>query len=190
MGDDLFEVAFSGGITDGADPAQVKANIGKMFKADAAKLNQLFSGNRVVIKKNIDQQTAMKYQAAMNKAGAICEVKRLTENGPSSSAKTTATSVAAVATSSKPRPSAAGASDVPPAPNTDPLHITGEQISALSASVAPLGSDVQDAKAEIPEPVLDLADLSMAAPGADLGQVKNKAEPPPPDTSGLSLVDS
>lgn len=188
MSNDLYEVAFSGGIADGADPVQVRANIGKMFKADDAKLNQLFSGSRVVIKKNIDQQTAMKYQAAMNKAGAICEVKQLSGTPPAATASVAVKTPAPVAPKSRPKAVASG--DILPAPDTDPLHITGDQISDLAASLAPVGSDVQDAKPDIPEPALDIAGLSMAPPGADLEQVKNKVEPPPPDTSGLSLVDS
>ena len=58
MSDQLFEVAFCGQISDGANLDEVKARVGKMFKADDAKLAQLFSGKRIVIKKNIDQATA------------------------------------------------------------------------------------------------------------------------------------
>ena len=53
MSDDKFEVAFSGEIADGADIEQVKVKVGQMFKADAAKIEHLFSGKRVVIKKKI-----------------------------------------------------------------------------------------------------------------------------------------
>ena len=60
MSDELFEVAFSGQIKEGADLEQVKAKVGTMFKADATKLGHLFSGKRMVIKKNIDQATANK----------------------------------------------------------------------------------------------------------------------------------
>ncbi len=74
MSDELFEVAFSGQISDGAEPGEVKAKVGKMFNADDAKLAQLFSGRRVVIKKNIDRATAAKYQTALNRAGAECEI--------------------------------------------------------------------------------------------------------------------
>ncbi len=194
MSNDLYEVVFSGGILDGADPAQVRKNIGNMFKADAAKLKHLFSGNRVVIKKNIDQQTAMKYQAAMKKAGAICELKQLSSIKSPIATEVAATAPTKQTTSSarasQSRSTAVASGDILPAPDTDPLHITGEQIADLSASLAPVGSDVQDAKPDIPEPALDIAGLSMAPPGADLEQVKNKAEPPPPDTAGLSLVDS
>lgn len=69
MSDELFEIAISGEILDGENPEDVKARIGKMFNADEAKIAQLFSGNRVVIKKNVDQQTAAKYKNALNKAG-------------------------------------------------------------------------------------------------------------------------
>lgn len=190
MSNDLYEVVFSGGILDGADPAQVRKNIGNMFKADAAKLKHLFSGNRVVIKKNIDQQTAMKYQAAMKKAGAICELKQVSSIKSPMATGVAATAPTKQARASQPRSTAVASGDILPAPDTDPLHIIGGQIADLSASLAPVGSDVQDAKPDIPEPTLDIAGLSMAPPGADLEQVKNKAEPPPPDTTGLSLVDS
>ena len=75
MADQLFEVAFSGKITDDANLDEVKEKVGKMFKADDAKIAQLFSGKRVVIKKNVDQATAAKYKTALNRAGAECEVK-------------------------------------------------------------------------------------------------------------------
>lgn len=191
MNNDLYEVAFSGVVADDADPVEVRANIGKMFKADEAKLNQLFSGSRVVIKKNIDQQMAMKYQAAMNKAGAICEVKRVSAR-PSTSAAQDSPSLARSPAAAKPesRPKSVVSDNVQPAPDTDPLHITGDQIADLAASLAPVGSDVQDARPDIPEPALDITGLNLAPPGADLEPVKNKVKPPPPDTSGLSLVDS
>ena len=60
MSEQLFEVAFAGQITDGANLDEVKARVGKMFNADDAKLAQLFSGKRIVIKKNVDQAPAAK----------------------------------------------------------------------------------------------------------------------------------
>ena len=75
MSEQLFEVAFSGRISDGANPAEVKAKIGKMFNADETKLAALFSGKRVVIKKNLDKATAAKYKTAFTRAGAECDVR-------------------------------------------------------------------------------------------------------------------
>lgn len=198
MSADTYEVAFSGEIAEGADLEKVKANVAQMFKADAAKLAHLFSGKRVVIKKGIDQQTAMKYQAALTKAGAVCEVANLTTDSE------IVESVSAVAVETKSAPAESAVSrpvvsqdvkqehsgDVPAAPQTVPLDITGDQIQDLSASLAPVGSDVQDPKAEVPELQVDLSGMDMAPVGTDLGNHKEKPVPPPPDISGLSLEDS
>lgn len=66
---------------------------------------------------------------------------------------------------------------VPPAPKTD--HI----------SVAEVGEDMNpDRPAPPPTPDLDLSELSVAEPGADLGDKKEKETPPAPDTTHIKLV--
>jgi len=74
MNESLYEVAFSGQIQEGAELDAVKARIGKIFKADDATIAQLFSGKRIVIKKNLSAEAADKYSMALTKAGAICEL--------------------------------------------------------------------------------------------------------------------
>lgn len=183
MSEELFEVAFSGEIAVGADLEQVKAKVGVMFKADATKLAHLFSGKRMVIKKNIDQATANKYKAALNKAGAVCEVKSLSE-APE------APKPAASKPTAPPRPAPVIASgDIPAAPQTAPLGVTANDISDLSANLAPIGSDMQDSIKEVAEPELDISGLGIAPAGSDLGQAKKDDDPPPPDTRGLTMAD-
>ena len=200
MSDELFEVAFSGQINEGADLEQVKAKVGAMFKADATKLAHLFSGKRMVIKKNIDQATANKYKSALNNAGAVCEVKSLSEapapqsveSKPAQASPAPMKQEAVKAQAIKPeaRPATVAASgDIPAAPKTDPLGIGVGDISELTAAIAPVGSDMQDEVEEVAEPSLDLTGLDMAPAGSDLGQLKKDDAPPPPDTNGLSLVD-
>ena len=75
MSDELFEVAFSGKIREGAELDDVKTGIGKIFKADDATIKHLFSGKRIVIKKNLNKEAAHKYSMAFTKVGAICELK-------------------------------------------------------------------------------------------------------------------
>ncbi len=197
---DVFEVAFSGQIADGADLDTVKAAVGKIFKADDAKLAQLFSGKRIVIKKNIDEATARKYKAAFSNAGAICEIKNLSQYA----AKPVTEEVVAAPPPEEPAPApaqpatanstftaAANADyDIPDAPNTVPLDVTGDQIADLSASLAPVGSDMQDAVEQdvVPPTVPD--DITMAPVGSDLAEHEEKPTPPPPDTSGMSIVDN
>lgn len=189
MSEELYEVAFSGVIIEGADIEQVKAKVGAMFKADAAKLAHLFSGKRVVIKRDIDQATANKYKSALTNAGAVCEVKSLSEvvsSAPEPVVKPEEKSVVKAAPKEVTRVSSV---DVPAAPKTAPLGITADDISDLDISVAPVGSDMQSEIKEVKAPEFDISGLDMAAPGSDLGEIKKDDAPPPPDTTGLKMLD-
>jgi hypothetical protein len=194
MSDQLFEVAFSGQISEGANLEEVKARVGKMFNADDAKLAQLFSGNRIVIKKNIDRATAAKYKTALNRAGAECEI-----NSPGGEAAAAQPAVATpVAAPAEPAAKSAPVSteyetsydgEVAPPPRTDPLGITGDQIEDLAVSIAPVGSELQDEYKEPEEPDIDITGFDIAPVGSDLSEAKKEQEPPPPDTSGITLAD-
>jgi len=204
MSDELFEVAFSGQIKDGADLEQVKAKVAAMFKADATKLAHLFSGKRMVIKKNIDQAMANKYKAALNNAGAVCEIKSLSQDietkqpepspqiAPENNApeKGVTEKVVPQQPPAAAKPAVAPVSgDVPAAPQTDPLGISAADISELSVGIAPVGSDLQDEIEQVAAPQLDISGMDMAPAGSDLGELKKDENPPPPNTDGLSLVD-
>jgi len=201
MSEELFEVAFSGEIAEGADLAQVKAKVGAMFKADEAKLAHLFSGKRMVIKKNIDQATANKYKTALNNAGAICELKSLNAEPiekPAAAVSTPAPTPAPAAPVAQPASSASSvqaastpmqSGNAPAAPQTAPLGVTASDIADFSAGIAPVGSDMQDEISEIATPDLDIAGLDMAPAGSDLGQEKKDDAPPPPDTTGMTMAD-
>jgi hypothetical protein len=188
MSDQLFEVAFSGQISDGAELAEVKSKVGKMFNADDAKLAQLFSGKRVVIKKNIDQATAAKYQTALNRAGAQCEIAAM-DGAPV--AQPAAAPAAAKPASASPAVEieTGDYGEVPPPPATDPLGITGDQIEDLAVSIAPVGSELLSDYQEIAEPEFDLNGLEVAPVGSVLGSASKKPAPPPPDTTGITMAD-
>jgi len=87
MNESLYEVTFSGKIQEGAELDTVKASIGKLFKADEATIARLFSGKRIVIKKNLSAEAADKYSMAFTKAGAICELSPMSaDTAPSTPA--------------------------------------------------------------------------------------------------------
>lgn len=197
MSDQLFEVAFSGQVSEGANLEEVKARVGKMFNADEAKLAQLFSGKRIVIKKNIDQATANKYLTALNRAGAECEIVPMGGGAPAPA--DTPPAAAASPAASEPAPAAAAAvsqeyessyeGEVAPPPHTDPLGITGDQIEELSATIAPVGSELQDDYAETAEPDIDISGFDIAPVGSELSTAKKEPDPPPPDTNGITMAD-
>jgi hypothetical protein len=197
MSDELFEVAFSGQINDAADLDEVKAKFAKMFNADENKLAHLFSGKRIVIKKNIDAATAAKYQTAIERVGAICEIKSLSsssEIAPGPDLKPEASSQPlssppATAPMQTNYTAAADYGDVLPPPELEPLGITADQIDDLSATIAPVGSELQDEIKETAEPVIDISDLDAAPVGSTIGSSKKEPDPPPPDTSGITLAD-
>ena len=74
MEETSYSVIFRGEITEGQDIENVKQNLAKLFKVNSEKIDWLFSGKSVTIKKNADHTTAMKYRAAMEKAGALCSL--------------------------------------------------------------------------------------------------------------------
>ena len=80
MNELLYEVIFFGQIQEGAKLDEVKARIARMFKADEVTIARLFSGKRIVIKKNLSAEAADKYSIAFTKAGAICELALMPED--------------------------------------------------------------------------------------------------------------
>jgi len=176
MSDQLFEVAFSGQISEGAS-------------ADD------FSGRRVVIKKNIDQATADKYKTALNRAGAECEVAAMGGNAAPAKPAVAAPAAesAASGTASAAAPSAQYETkydgEVEPPPKVDPLGITGDDIEDLAVSIAPVGSELQDDYQEPEEPDIDVTGLEVAPVGSEIGSAQKKPEPPPPDTTGITMAD-
>ncbi len=191
MSEQQFEIAFSGKIADGADLESVKQHIGKIFKADAAKLAQMFSGKRIIIKHAVDEATVAKYRGAFQKAGAICEVRALGSDPVAAATQPAAVKPAApVPPPAEPYQSRYAESDVvPQALLTDPLGIQGDQIDDLVADVAPIGSSMQDNYSADAEPSIDISGMDIAPVGATLDQGSQEAPPPPPDTSGLTLAD-
>jgi len=69
----LYNLIFQGEIIDGTSLEEVKSNISRLFKADADKTAQLFSGKPIVIKKNLDEESSKKYLSILNKAGAVIQ---------------------------------------------------------------------------------------------------------------------
>ena len=186
MSNENFEVIFAGQLVAGAELEQVKAKVAVIFKTDVTKIAHLFSGTSVVIKKGIDQQMAQKYQSAMKSAGAVCEIR---DSGqPIAAAPKPAAPVATKQAAAPPAVKRQIASHAPPAPQTTPLNVTGNSIVDIQASLAPVGSDMNQAKQEVAVVIPDISGLTMAPPGTELPAQKKAPPPPVPDISGLSIL--
>jgi hypothetical protein len=78
---EFFNVVFSGEISGRADPAAVRANVGKLFNANDTVLDKLFSGQPIAVKKMTDRATAMRLRALMKQAGAEARIVQVDEEG-------------------------------------------------------------------------------------------------------------
>jgi TPR repeat protein len=77
MSQPTYCFAVTGEIVDGQTLDAVKFNLEKLIKLDRKTLDRIFARKNVVLKKNIDKETAEKYKKAFTKCGAI---SKITEN--------------------------------------------------------------------------------------------------------------
>jgi uncharacterized Tic20 family protein len=81
MSGTLYNVDFSGRIIPGWEMDEVKSNLATLLKADEETIFKLFSGKRIVLKKNVDHQTALKINNALKDAGADCIISPIDNCG-------------------------------------------------------------------------------------------------------------
>ncbi len=79
MIDGKFNVVFRGQIVKSVDKQTVKENLAKLFKSTPEAMERLFTGEEVVIRKDLDYAGAMKYQSALRNAGALALIKEIEE---------------------------------------------------------------------------------------------------------------
>jgi Tfp pilus assembly protein PilE len=75
MGDINYRVIFKGEIAPDADLNEVKTKIASITKADSKKIETLFSGGNVIIKKNATLETCEKVRDTFKKAGAVSYIE-------------------------------------------------------------------------------------------------------------------
>jgi hypothetical protein len=192
-----YNVYFAGQLRAGHDLASVRDQLARLFKADTATLDKLFSGKPQLVKRDCDKATALKYQQAMEQAGAVPIIKSLAQP-----AESEAESEAAAAPG-KPVSMAERIAALAAAPDITYPHQAGKETGPDSAQIrqsaqpdeadaggirlAPAGTAVLLPQ-ERPAPAISNVtppDLEIFASGRRLSEPR--PEPPPaPDTSHLS----
>jgi len=71
------KLVFDGSIVEGYKLEDVKKNLVSLLKTDEKGVERLFSGKPTVIKKDVDGKTAVKFQKAFERAGAILSFETL-----------------------------------------------------------------------------------------------------------------
>ena len=189
-----YNIYFAGQLLEGQDLAGVRARIGKLFNADAATLDKLFSGQTQLLKRDCDKATALKYKQAMEQAGALPVIKAVAANKTAAAAPapapTAAPAPAKAMTAAEKIAALAAAADLAARPGTaaPPLPpVNYEPARDGAIALTPAGTAVLLPE-ERPGPVtsdVEPPDLEVMASGQRLSELA-PAAPPPPDTSHLS----
>ena len=74
MSEQQYDIIFRGDIVLGQQLAEVKLRLQQLFKTDATKIDSLFIGRPVPLKRNLDLSSAQKYRDVLIKVGAQVEL--------------------------------------------------------------------------------------------------------------------
>ncbi len=74
MQEPLYKLIFEGKIQPGFAENTVRKNLQALFKVENSKMQRLFSGAPVVVRKNLPEDKIRQYEKALIKAGAACRI--------------------------------------------------------------------------------------------------------------------
>lgn len=162
MAEPLFDIVFRGDVVLGHSIVDVKARLAQLFKVDAAKIETLFSGGAMPLKRNLDRAAAEKYKTVLTKAGAQVQIRPAANTKPA-------------ATPSRP--------SEPSESRTQTVLVNRQQRSPPSDNVtftlAPAGSNLLSPSETRRSPVVDL-DLSAISLKPMEGDLLEESEKPKP----------
>lgn len=179
-----FDIIFRGDIVFGQQLADVKLRLQQLFKSDAAKIDALFTGRPVPLKRNLDESTANKYRDALLKAGAMVDIYP-SDKSPANAPVRPAPAIApaeskpAVPTGWTLAPVGADLLPIrerPPQPAPVVVDITGLSLRPAEGNLLDPREFRQDEAPAVVAP-----DLGLAAVGEDLISADEKYELPLPE---------
>ncbi|PLX99080.1 MAG: hypothetical protein C0623_10290 [Desulfuromonas sp.] len=77
MSHQQFHLVFRGFLLPGYERSEVWEKVQALCKYDDETMHRFFSGDPFILKKNLDQATAAKYKALLDKTGADCDIKEM-----------------------------------------------------------------------------------------------------------------
>jgi len=188
-----YNLIFQGKIVDGASLEEVKNNISRLFKTNAAKTEILFSGKTIVIKKNLDSAATKKYLAIVTKAGAVIKAVKITESktipsSPPPPGKPLSPGLSSLINYNSSKTISAEATQEQAEDNQ--MSDAGNDLQ-----LAPPGSDIIDADAHNQHDSIDIPDIGYltmsVAQSGSLAEITEKKLPADlPDISMLSMSEA
>jgi hypothetical protein len=170
-----YRLVFRGEVLDGQHTAVVKKKLGEALKVAGERLDALFAGKAVVIRRDVDTAEAARYQAAFKRAGAHLRVMPVDSEVLSPAAP-------------EPAPPAAGLSLAPLGELLRPeerRRIAAPNISIGDFTLAVLGTNLSTPTPPMPQ--IDAPEWVLS----ELGENLSDAEPiplPEPDVPAWSVA--
>lgn len=194
MSEQQYELAFYGKLVEGSSPEKTKEQVAQLFKTDLEQIEKMFSGNRVVIRNKLDQETAMKYIVALQKRGAVCQLELMGQPGvavnldANSNATQTQTQTPETESASKPGTTSPGKASM----SLNGLPIVGDKVDeilrATHFDLAPVGARLEEEHEANTIELHALDDVSLAPVGSELVEHKEPMPVSVPDTSHIKLA--
>ncbi|MEW8627574.1 MAG: hypothetical protein AB2551_17635 [Candidatus Thiodiazotropha sp.] len=179
-----YDVYFSGALIKGSDPEKVKRKVGAMFKLEGERLDRLFSGKPIPIKRGIDMDRAIKYRVAFRDAGGLVDIVPAGEPAPTSKPPPSERPEQRLPPQSAKPVETLTLADGPMEPPPEPPH---REVVAPDFSLSKDGFDLSDCTPEVtPQVIPDISNLDLSKEDTKLDQTE---EPKPLhiDTSALDL---
>lgn len=172
MSEENIQVIVDGTLAEGVTAAEAKSRIAQLFKTSVDKIEPMFSGKPFAVKRELDLETARKYQAALLQAGLMAKLMAATVPIVPPVAPSAALQNASLA---------ATGSDIDTTPAPAPLNIDTSAIS-----MADVGITIME-HAPVAAAVIDTSRLQVDQAGQTLDQTPT-AVAPDIDTSRISLA--
>ena len=176
--DGMYRLVFRGEILDGQHRAVVKRRLKELLNLSDSQVETLFAEGPVVIKRNVDEATAKKYQVLFKKAGGRLRAMPAAKDAGPVAVPVTAVAATSETMSEKTSETTAEtaheeAADAPEglslqSPDfTPPASEPVAELEAPDFAVAELGAVLAEQRSEVHAVVRDV-DFEMAEVGADM----------------------
>lgn len=176
MSETRYHIVFHGDIQMGQSLAQVKQNLAQLFKLDAAKVESLFTGKPIVLKKNLDEAGAAKFKAALTRAGVVVSIKAEQPTNSTGAAAATAP-IKSTPYAWTLAPAGMNLLRINERKKITPLMVSTAQFSLR----APDGNLIDDSeKPAAPQRVIKELNVDLAPAGEQLLKDEERPSQPPP----------
>ncbi|MBK5940939.1 hypothetical protein CCR96_17115 [Halochromatium roseum] len=191
MTETRYQLIFSGRLLAGVLPEQAQQALKERFRLSSTQLDQLFSGQRITVKRGIDQKNAERYQRAFAAAGALIDIEPAPAASSTAPEERVSPPVQPEPPPGQPGPASMDTATAPPSSLADQdVRASAEGKTADLKTTANTAIDpATDPAIDPATEIVDSTTLQILPAGTPIDEQVPPPQPPP-DTSHLRLAPS